>query len=179
MIAACRRFFAARLSATMWMRTLVSSAVYAVIIATFGLQITRVDGASMAPTLRDQDRVIVNKFVYHFREARRGDIVMFRYPVRPEIAFVKRVIAEGGDTVSIVKGQVFENDVPLDDAFIPPEFRSYDEWGPQVVPEGYDFVMGDHRNRSSDSREWGMVPKKYIIGKVQLRWWPLLSARIF
>ena len=61
----------------------------------------------------------------------------------------------------------------------PSEYRSHDDWGPQVIPEGYYFVMGDHRNNSSDSRHWGMVPKKYIIGKVQLRWWPVPTARVF
>jgi len=59
------------------------------------------------------------------------------------------------------------------------EFRSHDDWGPQVVQQGYYFVMGDHRNNSSDSRHWGPVPKKYIVGKVKVRWWPLQDARIF
>jgi signal peptidase I len=78
-----------------------------------------------------------------------------------------------------VNGHVYRNDVPLPDDFIPEEYRSYDTWGPEVVREGYYFVMGDHRNNSSDSRTWGFVPKKYIIGRVQLRWWPLTEARIF
>ena len=60
-----------------------------------------------------------------------------------------------------------------------PTTASHDDWGPQVIPEGYYFVMGDHRNNSSDSRHWGMVPKRYIIGKVQLRWWPIPTARVF
>ncbi len=159
--------------------TLGSAVAYAVLIGTFGLQTARVEGLSMAPTLEDQDRLIVNRFVYRLRDARPGDIVMFRYPLRPEVAFVKRVIAEGGDLVNIIDGQVYVNDERLEDDFIPPQFRSHDDWGPEVIPEGYDFVMGDHRNRSSDSREWGMVPKKYIIGRVQLRWWPPSSVRLF
>ena len=89
------------------------------------------------------------------------------------------VIAEEGDQVRVVDGRVYRNDVPMDDAFVPVEYRSHDDWGPQVVPEGYYFVMGDHRNNSSDSRHWGFVPKKYIIGKVQLRWWPIPHARVF
>ena len=71
------------------------------------------------------------------------------------------------------------NDVPLDDSFVLPEYRSHDDWGPQVIQQGYYFVMGDHRNNSSDSRHWGPVPKKYIVGKVKVRWWPLQEARIF
>jgi signal peptidase I len=67
----------------------------------------------------------------------------------------------------------------MDDSFVPPEFRSHDDLSPRVIDEGYYFVMGDHRNNSSDSRHWGLVPKKYIIGRVQLRWWPLPEARTF
>ena len=164
---------------TAWVKTLVSAAVYAVLIVTFGFQVARVEGHSMAPTLEDQDRLIVNKLAYRIGEPRRGDIVMLYYPLNPEKSFVKRVIAEEGDTVRIVDGRVYVNDVPLQDDYVPAEFRSHDDWGPQVIPEGYDFVMGDHRNNSSDSRHWGMVPKKYIIGKVQVRWWPVPNARVF
>lgn len=162
-----------------WFKTLASAAVYATLIVTFGFQVARVEGQSMAPTLADQDRLIVNKFIYRISEPRRGDIVMLYYPLNPDKSFVKRVIAEEGDQVRIVDGRVFVNEVPLADAYVPPEYRGHDDYVPQVVPEGYYFVMGDHRNNSSDSRHWGPVPKKYIIGKVQLRWWPLPKARLF
>jgi signal peptidase I len=162
-----------------WFKTLASAAVYATLIVTFGFQVARVEGQSMAPTLSDQDRLIVNKLAYRVGEPRRSDIVMLYYPLNPDKSFVKRVIAEEGDQVRIVDGRVYVNDVPLRDDFVPPEFRSHDDFGPTVIPEGYYFVMGDHRNNSSDSRHWGMVPKKYIIGKVQLRWWPLPTARVF
>jgi signal peptidase I len=162
-----------------WVKTLMSAAVYAVLIVTFLFQVARVEGQSMAPTLEDQDRLIVNKLVYRIGEPRRGDIVMLYYPLNPDKSFVKRVIAEEGDTVRIVDGRVYVNDIPLKDDYVASEYRSHDDWGPQVIPEGYDFVMGDHRNNSSDSRHWGMVPKKYIIGKVQIRWWPDPTARVF
>ncbi len=162
-----------------WLKTLMSAAVYAILIVTFGFQVARVEGQSMAPTLADQDRLIVNKLVYRIGEPRRGDIVMLYYPLDPDKSFVKRVIAEEGDTVRIVEGQVYVNDVPLHDDYVPSEYRSHDDWGPQVIQDGYYFVMGDHRNNSSDSRHWGMVPKKYIIGKVQIRWWPVPEARVF
>jgi signal peptidase I len=162
-----------------WFKTLASAAVYATLIVTFGFQVARVEGLSMAPTLDDQDRLIVNKFIYRVSSPRKGDIVMLYYPVNPDKSFVKRVIAEEGDQVRIVDGKVFVNDVPMPDEFVIPEYRSHDEYGPTVVPEGYYFVMGDHRNNSSDSRHWGMVPKKYIIGRVQLRWWPIPTARVF
>jgi len=162
-----------------WLKTLFSAAVYAILIVTFGFQVARVEGQSMAHTLEDQDRLIVNKLVYRISEPRRGDIVMLYYPLNPDKSFVKRVIAEEGDSVRIVDGRVYVNDIPLQDDYISAEYRSHDDWGPQIIPEGYYFVMGDHRNNSSDSRHWGMVPKRYIIGKVQLRWWPVPTARVF
>lgn len=162
-----------------WAKTLASAAVYATVIVTFGFQVARVDGLSMAPTLADQDRLIVNKFAYRLSAPRKGDIVMFYYPIDPDKSFVKRVIAVEGDTVQIVNGRVSVNDLPMDDSFVLPEYRSHEDYGPQTVPPGYYFVMGDHRNNSSDSRDWGLVPKKYITGKVQVRWWPLSHARAF
>jgi signal peptidase I len=160
-------------------QTLFSAAVYATLIVTFGFQVARVDGLSMAPTLEDHDRLIVNKLVYELDDPRPGDIVMLYYPVNPEKMFVKRVIAKEGDTVRIVDGKVYVNDAPLHDDYVPAEFRSHDDWGPTVVQQGYYFVLGDHRNNSSDSRHWGPVPKKYIVGKVKVRWWPLRDVRIF
>jgi signal peptidase I len=162
-----------------WLKTLASAAVYATLIVTFGFQVARVEGQSMAPTLADQDRLIVNKLAYRLGDPQVGDIVMLYYPLNPEKSFVKRVIAKEGDQVRIVDGRVYRNDVLINDEYVPAEYRSHDDWGPEVVPEGQYFVMGDHRNNSSDSRHWKWVPKKYIIGKVQLRWWPLPHARIF
>jgi signal peptidase I len=162
-----------------WLKTLASAAVYATLIVTFGFQVARVEGYSMQPTLQNNDRLIVNKLAYRLGDPKVGDIVMLYSPLQPEKVLVKRVIAEAGDRVRIVDGHVYRNDVLLDDSFVAPEFRSHDDWGPQIVPEGYYFVMGDHRNDSSDSRSWGFVPKKYIAGKVQVRWWPLSHRHIF
>jgi signal peptidase I len=162
-----------------WLKTLASAAVYATLIVTFGFQVARVEGQSMAPTLADQDRLIVNKLAYRLRSPQVGDIVMLYYPLNPEKSFVKRIIAEENDTIRIVDGRVYRNEVLINDDYVPAEYRSHDDFGPEVVPQGYYFVMGDHRNNSSDSRHWKFVPKKYIIGKVQLRWWPLPEARLF
>jgi signal peptidase I len=162
-----------------WFKTLASAAVYATLIVTFGFQVARVEGQSMAPTLADQDRLIVNKFAYRVGVPEIGDIVMLYYPANPDKSFVKRVIAKEGDDVRIVHGRVYVNDKPMPDDFVPPEYRSYDDVPTETIRDGYYFVMGDHRNNSSDSRHWGEVPKKYIIGKVQIRWWPISHARIF
>jgi signal peptidase I len=160
-------------------RTLLSAGVYATFIVTFVFQVARVDGRSMSPTLEDHDRLIVNKLAYELGDPEPGDIVMLHYPLDPDKMFVKRVIANEGDSVEIFDGLVAVNGITLPDDYIPPEFRSHDNWGPAVVQQGYCFVLGDHRNSSSDSRHWGQVPKKYVVGKVEMRWWPLRDVRIF
>jgi signal peptidase I len=162
-----------------WFKTLASAAVYATLIVTFVCQVARVEGQSMSPTLEDQDRLIVNKLIYRLSSPKRGDIVMLYYPANPDKSFVKRVIAEEGQEVRILDGKVYVDGEHVDDVYVPPQYRSHDDYGPVKLKDGYYFVMGDHRNNSSDSRHWGDVPKKYIIGKVQLRWWPLSSARLF
>ena len=154
------------------------AAMIATFIVTFLYQVARVEGQAMAPTLADQERLVINKWVYRRTKPRAGEIVMFYYPLNPGKSFVKRVIAEEGDRVRILDGKVYRNDIVLDDSFIPAEYRSHEAWGPQVIPQGYYFVMGDHRNNSSDSRHWGFVPERYIIGKVQLCWWPIRHARM-
>ena len=163
-----------------WLKTFASAAVYATLIVTFGFQVARVEGKSMEPTLQDQDRLIVNKAAYRFfGKPETGDIVMLHYPRDPDKSFVKRIVAEEGDTVRIDDGQVYVNEILKSDLFVPSEYRSYEDHGPEVVQQSYYFVMGDHRNNSSDSRHWGQVPEKYIIGRVQIRWWPLTDLRLF
>ena len=117
-------------------RTLVSAAVYATLIVTFGFQVARVEGLSMAPTLEDQDRLIVNKLVYGIGEPRPGDIVMLYYPVDPDKLFVKRVIAKEGDRVRIVDGTRVRERRPATDDYVPDEFRSHDDWGPEAIQPG-------------------------------------------
>ena len=123
------------------------------------LEFARVEGASMAPTLANSDRLLVDKLAYRLGKPTPGDIVMFYAPIDPS--------------------QVFVNGQPLDDRYVEPIFRSHEDWGPYRVPADDYLVMGDHRNRSSDSRHWGPVPRSAIIGKVHARWWPLDHAAIF
>jgi signal peptidase I len=153
--------------------------VYATLIVTFVGQVARVDGSSMLPTLHDQDRLIVNKLAYRWHRPQIGDIVMVASPEEPEKMLVKRVVAGPGDVVRSIDGDVYRNDILIPDDFVPAIYRSSDTWGPEVVPRGFFFVMGDHRNNSSDSRVFGPVPERYIIGRVQVRWWPVPKARVF
>ena len=132
-------------------QTLVSAAVYATLIVTFGFQVARVDGLSMAPTLEDHDRLIVNKLVYEIGEPRPGDIVMLYYPLNPEKMFVKRVIAREGDTVRIVDGRVYVNDVPLHDDYVPAGVPQPRRLGPAGHPAG--LLLRDGRPSEQQLRQ--------------------------
>lgn len=151
--------------------------VAAWLMTTYLYQVARVDGLAMSTTINDGDRLIVNKRAYRTGDPAVGDIVMLRYPLDPSKVFVKRVIATGGDEVRIVRGAVLRNGQQAHEPYL--TYRSEDDWGPRVIPEGSYFVMGDRRNNSSDSRHWGFVPREYILGRVTLRWWPLSERRRF
>jgi signal peptidase I len=163
----------------LWLRTLTSAAVYATLIVTFGFQVARVDGRSMEPTLHDRDRLVVNKFAYQVHDPDVEDIVMLLHPNNPSQSLVKRIVAAPGDTVAFREGVVVRNGVAVDEDFIPADLRSLDNLASVVVPEGFYFVLGDHRNNSSDSRTFGCVPRKYILGRIQIRWWPIVDAKSF
>lgn len=149
--------------------------VVAVVAGPISLQIARIEGLAMAPTLGNQDRVLVNRWAYVLTSPQRGDLVMFRYPPDPRRSFIKRVIAVGGDTVRVEDGRVYVNGQRLDDAYVAPEGRSHDTRGSHVVPSGSYFVLGDRRNNSSDSRHWGDVPEHLVLGRVALRIYPSVN----
>ena len=154
-------------------RVLVGTAACALLFAlltyaitVFPFQLVRTSGNAMEPTVADEQRLIVNKLTYRLRDPRSGEVVMLYYPIDPNVVSIKRVIGRPGDTVRIIAGTVYVNGKPFGDDFVPSELRSHDDWGPQIVPQGYYFVLGDRRNASSDSRHWGFVPRRYIIGKI-------------
>jgi signal peptidase I len=144
---------------------LVAPVLTALCLVTFVFQVARVEGRSMEPTLRSQERVFVNKLAYRLGLPHRGDVVMLYYPSNPDQLGARRIIAEAGDVVRIVDGKVQVNDADIDDV-VGPEDRGYDGFGPTVVPNGYYFVLSDNRKASSDSRHWGFVPRRYILGRI-------------
>jgi signal peptidase I len=156
----------------LWLRDLVFSAAASVLIITFLYQPVRVEGTSMLPRLVDQDRLFINKFVYHIEAVERGDVVVFRYPRNPQISYIKRIIALPGDRLRIDRGQVFVNDKPLSEPYVPADYRDTRSLDPMVVPSGEYFVLGDHRSIASDSRDFGPVNRDLIYGKATFIYWP-------
>ena len=156
-----------------WLRDLAVAAAVSAFIILFLYQPVKVEGTSMQPGLEDEERIFINKFVYRLEPVSRGDVVVFRYPRDTRKSYIKRIIGVPGDHVRIDGGQVYVNDQPLREGYVPDEYfdrRSYLE---VVVPPCSYFVLGDHRNRSSDSREFGAVEEKLISGKAVFGYWPL------
>ena len=136
-------------------------------------RLARVNGDAMAPAFVAGDVVLVSTFAYRNAPPRRGDVALLSYPLDPSKTMIDRVIALEGDTVRIFDGRVYINDRLLaDDTYVLAKYRDHLDWGPLVTPQGYCFVIGDHRNASSDSRQWGFVPRRYLQGKVVTRVWP-------
>ena len=158
-----------------WARDLAFSVLIAVILIVFIYQPVKVEGTSMMPTLTDQERIFINKFTYHYGlgEIRRGDMVVFWYPLDTSKSYIKRIIGVPGDTVKIAEGDVYVNGRRLIEDYVPEINRDHVSWGPQQVPPDRYFVLGDHRNSSNDSRTWGFVERKYIYGKAVFVYWPL------
>jgi signal peptidase I len=158
-----------------WARDLIFSVVLAVIVILFLYQPVKVEGTSMMPTLDDQERIFINKFVYrlHFGKIDRGDTVVFWFPGDPTKSYIKRVIAVPGDRVEVNQGAVYVNGQALVEAYVPEEYRDRSSMPERTVPQDEYFVLGDHRSSSNDSRAWGMVPRRYIYGKAVFIYWPL------
>ena len=166
----------------------------------FVFQAFKIPTGSMEDNLKIGDHIIVNKFIYGpvgppwqkflpLREIRRGDIIVFRYPLQPDTDFVKRVIGLPGDTVEVRDKVVYINGKALDEPYVihddpmlfrargagepplPEPYRSRDQYGPYAVAANSYFAMGDNRDRSSDSRYWGTVPRSMIKGRAFMVYW--------
>jgi signal peptidase I len=170
--------------ARLLIRDLVFALMIAVLVLVFVVQPVKVEGTSMLPRLHDGERIFVNKLIYYeeYRWAPkidRGDIVVFWYPEDPSKSYIKRVIGLPGDTVDIHEGVVSVNKRDLDEKYLDSRLNlSPKTQAPVYVRPNYYFVMGDNRDNSSDSRSWGLVPKKYIYGKALFRYWPPTAASV-
>jgi len=155
-----------------WVRDVVVSVVIAAVVIIFLYQPVKVEGTSMMPWLTDQERIFVNKFVYRFGEIRQGDIVVFWFPLDSSKSYIKRVIGLPGDVVEIDRGTVIVNGKPIQEDYVPPQYRDHLIYKPvKVEPDSY-YVLGDHRNASNDSRNWGTVERRLIYGKAVFVYWP-------
>jgi signal peptidase I len=135
----------------------------------------RVENISMEPTLQPEEFVLVNKLAYRLGDVSYGDVVIFHYPLNPNEDYIKRVIGLPGDVVTVQGGQVNVNGTVLDEPYIMAAPLYSNTW---TVPEGQIFVLGDNRNSSSDSHNWGFVPMENLVGKALLVYWPLDQVKL-
>jgi len=188
-----------RSSSTRWIRegiiVVVVAVLVAVLLRTFVVQTFFIPSGSMEPTLQIGDRILVNKLSYHLHGVDRGDIVVFSRPPAencggPEVNdLVKRVVGLPGDVISLSRGYVYIDGKRLDESWLPAGEQGITSEGPQGnasnlvhpyhIPANEYFVMGDNRNDSCDSRYWGPIKQSLIVGKVEVRVWPISALRIF
>ena len=186
-------------SPTRWIKeaavVVVVAVLVAVLLRAFVVQTFFIPSGSMEPTLQIGDRILVNKLSYHFHGVDRGNIVVFSRPPTencggPEVNdLVKRVIGLPGDVISLSNGYVDVDGKKLDESWLPaseqgitvagPAGNSSNLARPYRVPADNYFVMGDNRTDSCDSRYWGPINRSLIVGKVELRVWPLSTLHIF
>jgi signal peptidase I len=158
---------------SVWLRDLIISLTISAFIIVFLYQPVKVEGTSMMPSLDDQERIFVNKFVYRMEPIRRGDIVVFHYPRDPSKSFIKRVIGLAGDHIRIDAGQVFVNGESLEEDYVPSDYADQRSYPEVIVPTNAYFLLGDHRTMSNDSRDFGAVQEKFIYGKAVFGYWPV------
>ena len=157
--------------------SIVIAVILALIVREFVVQAFKIPTGSMKPTLNENNRIFVNKYIYRFNAPQRGDIVVFKYPEDPKKDFIKRLIATGGETVEIKDGSILIDGKPVKQEMIESIYYynrgEYGGTGQKIaVPKDSFYVLGDNSGSSRDSRYWGFVPKKYLLGKAFFRYWP-------
>jgi len=148
------------------------------IVYLFLFQPHQVRGNSMYPNFHDGEYILTNRITYRLREPKEGDVIIFRAPKNEEYDYIKRIIAAPGKCLQIINGKVYLDGKILEEPYLPQDYitspGSFLQAGATIcVPEKNYFVLGDNRPHSSDSREWGFVPRQNIIGKAWFRYWPL------
>ena len=163
-------------SAWSWLREFALAMGISIFIIVFLYQPVKVEGTSMMPGLRDQERIFINKYAYRLEAIERGDVVVFRYPGDPSKNYIKRVVGVPGDRIEIVRGAVLVNGRPVEEPYVPEKYRDDRSMSEVTVPAGSYFMLGDHRNLSSDSRDFGPVEREAIFGKAVFAYWPAEMA---
>lgn len=153
------------------LEAVVVAVVLAALIRIFVFSPFYIPSGSMEPTLQIGDRIIVSKINYRFEEPERGDIIVFKFPLDPNRDFVKRVVGLEGETIAARDGVLYINGKRLEEDYLPQNIN-FPDFGPEKIPQGCYFMMGDNRNNSDDSRNWGPLPEEYIIGQALLVYWP-------
>jgi signal peptidase I len=175
-VAKARRRSNGKRQAIEWAILVAAALIIAIVIKTFLFQAFYIPSASMDPTLKVDDRVLVNKLSYHLHSVHRGDIVVFKAPPEERTEkikdLVKRVIGLPGNTIEARDGQVYIDDRRLKEPYLPKGMRTED-LPKTVVPAGHYFMMGDNRVASSDSRVFGPIARSTIIGRAFVKMWPL------
>jgi signal peptidase I len=131
-----------------------------------------IPSASMVPTLKYGDRVLVNKFIYRFTEPQRGDIIVFKSVEGDDQDLIKRVVGVPGDEIAVRGGKLFVNGEPQKEPYVNKKYPDRSFYAPTTVPKDHVFAMGDNRANSQDSRVFGPVPEQNIEGEAFLRFWP-------
>lgn len=157
--------------------SVVIAVLLAVVIRVFLFQFFVIPSASMEPTLTEGDMIAANKIVYRFSEPKRGDIIVFKYPLDPERDFVKRLIGLPGEKLQIKSSTLYINGKVTPEPYLPKGLK-FQDYGPVTVPKDKFFMMGDNRNDSLDSRSWGEMPRENIIGKASFIYWPINRMKI-
>jgi signal peptidase I len=163
-----------------YIEVIVLAILIAFILRTFVVQAYKIPSSSMEDLLLGGDFILVNKLFYHFKDPKSGDVVVFKYPLNPSKDMVKRVVATEGQTVEIINKIVYVDGkmVPdpllgkhIDPRILPVDYSTRDNFGPAQVPAGHLFVLGDNRDDSQDSRDWGFLDMSYIKGKAIIVYW--------
>lgn len=162
----------------------VIALVFAGFVRYFLVQPFFVEGASMEPNFLDGQYLLIDEVSYYFKEIKRGEVIVFHYPLDSSKYYIKRVIATPGETVEIKKGKViiYNEDNPegflIDESYLLGEIITTGDIKKKLARNEY-FVLGDNRLASSDSRQWGTLPRNDIVGRVWVRAWPINQATVF
>lgn len=155
-----------------WIPTLAYALVFAIILRSYAVASFFIPSGSMEPTLMVHDLLIADKLSYKVvgHDPQRGEVMIFQYPRERKVDYIKRVIGLPGETVEVREGTVYINNEPLSEEYIAE--KPLRDFGPEEIPPGEYFMMGDNRNHSSDSRVWGTVPRSYFEGRALFVFWP-------